>query len=277
VRLAAEGRRDGLLNHVALFRGPGMVVRYWDRSSLTIGMRPFHAIVVCGLARNPRHPTAEDGQLERFLRTAEPPGHDDWLATARLKQTYQRGYAKALKTLKDRVSAELRKLLVSQPSQGERGPERLQRRFPIGNRGSRTSEPSPFRFSGLSAHYADGCWHVQGQIEPIVGGTPWHARLTLAELGDDGHPIEPVAIAALELSTAAGASGEDDHQAVDRGHGQPPAEVQLSEGAAILRAPPTTRGLSFRATSAPLADSQLFPGELGVEITSELEPEVKAG
>lgn len=296
VRLAAEGRREALRNHVALFRGPGMVVRYWDRSSLTIGMRPFHAIVVCGLARNPRHPTAEDEQLERFLRAAEPPGHDDWLATARLKQTYQRGYAKALKTLKDRVSAELRKLLVSQPTQGERGPERLQRRFPIGSRGGRPTEPSPFRFSGLSAQFADGCWQVRGQIEPVERGTPWHARLTLAELGDDGRPSEPVAIAALQLGGPAGASGRDDSaggsggtgsggtgsggmgsNGGDGGDGQPAAEVQLSEGAAILRAPASTGTLSFRATSAPLSDFQLFPGELGVEISSELDPEAEAG
>ncbi len=282
VRLAAEGRRDALRNHVALFRGPGMVVRYWDRSSLTIGMRPFHAILVCGLARNPRHPTAEDEQLERFLRAAEPPGHDDWLATARLKQTYQRGYAKALKTLKDRVSAELRKLLVSQPTQGERGPERLQRRFPIGSRGGRSAEPSPFRFSGLSAQYADGRWQVLGQIEPIERGNPWHARLTLAELGDDGRPIEPVAIAALELDNVAspdeGASDEGGAgEPGAGGNGQPPPEVQLSDGAAILHAPATTRCLSFRAISVPLANALLFPGELGVEIASELGPEVKAG
>ncbi|MCA9605243.1 MAG: hypothetical protein KC619_06600, partial [Myxococcales bacterium] len=52
VRLAPEGERHHpWVDRVAQFRGPGMVVRYWDRRGLLLGMRPFHAMLVAGLAR----------------------------------------------------------------------------------------------------------------------------------------------------------------------------------------------------------------------------------
>ena len=136
MRLAPEDEKRRFVGHVAFFRGPGMVVKYWDRSGLAQGMRPFHAIVVAGLARDPQAPSEADKEVERFLRDAEPPGHDEWMSTAALKDAWKPGYAKALEQLKDRITRELRELLVPKPSHGSRGPERLQKRFPIGRRGT---------------------------------------------------------------------------------------------------------------------------------------------
>ena len=93
VRLADEKGPGDLMGRVAWFRKPGMVVRYWDRRSLALGVRPFHAVLACGEARDPESPTVHDRDIERFLRAAEPPGHDDWDTTAALKSEYKRGYA----------------------------------------------------------------------------------------------------------------------------------------------------------------------------------------
>lgn len=82
VRLAEEDPATPAIGEVAWFRGPGMVVRYADRRRLAIGARPFHAVVACGAARAPEAITDSDRAIERFLRAAEPPGHDLWESTA---------------------------------------------------------------------------------------------------------------------------------------------------------------------------------------------------
>ncbi len=256
VRLAAEGSRDRYLGHVAIFRGPGMVVRYWDRSSLTIGMRPFHAVLVAGHARNPRAPSEADKQVEQFLRAAEPPGHDDWLPTSKLKQSYKRGYAIALRRLKDRVGAELRKLLVLKPTQGSVGPDRLQKRFPIGDRPGGNTESSVFSFTGLTAGFEAGRWHFEGEIESKPNdhgrkGLGWKVRLVLNELGDDGQPMGRIAIDSLVVDTT-----ED-------------ARVTLDDGVALIHPSHRVRSVFFHGHSCQLDEAELLPGQLGIELTSE--------
>jgi hypothetical protein len=141
VRLAREQEPRELLGRLAMFRGPGMVIRYKDHSSLATSARPFHAIAACGTARNPGAPTPADDAVERFLRAAEPPGHDRWESTATLKAEYERGYAKALEQFDKQVSAALKAIVVAQPKHGQRGPERLRRRFPIGVTGGGGARP----------------------------------------------------------------------------------------------------------------------------------------
>ena len=250
VRLCDEGSPHPLAGHVAMFRGPGMVVRYWDRSALALGMRPFHALLVCGQARSPLAPSDGDRKLERFLRAAEPPGHDDWESTPALKQQYKRGYARALGRLKDQVTESLRTLLVARPSIGSRGPDRLQRRFPIGARGGRGGEPSAFHFTRLAARFEAERWHFAGAIRAEQNGLPWRAELGLYELGAGGEPLDRLAIERIEL-------------------GGELARVQLEGGNARLDAPADLDELSFSGYSAlrPAGDE---PVELGLEISSVL-------
>jgi len=250
VRLCDEGSAHPLAGHVAMFRGPGMVVRYWDRSALALGMRPFHAVLACGLARNPLAPSEGDQRIERFLRAAEPPGHDDWESTPALKQQYKRGYARALSRIKDQVSEALRALLIARPSIGSRGPDRLQRRFPIGARGGRGGEPSAFHFTRLSARFEAMRWHFSGAIRPEQRGQAWRAELSLHELGESGDPQERVPIERLELDGLR-------------------ARVQLEAGSARLEVPGELEELAFSGYSVERAASE-ESGELGLEISSTL-------
>ena len=68
VRLADEKAAGPLVSHVALFRGAGMVVKYWDRSALSAQGSPFHAVLACGEARDP------DGDRGGPSRRGLPPG-----------------------------------------------------------------------------------------------------------------------------------------------------------------------------------------------------------
>jgi hypothetical protein len=201
VRLCGEGAPPDFIGHVAMFRGPGMVVRYRDLRSLA-ATRPFHAVVACGLARAPENPLASDQAIERFLRAAEPPGHDRWEATSALKAEYERGYAKALESLDKRVHTGLKELLIEQPRHGTNGPERLRRRFPIGVKGGSGGSPSAFRFAGITAHFARGQWHFGGEIKPATAVAAWSCEIRVFEVGDDGGEVRSLEIASFELKGA---------------------------------------------------------------------------
>lgn len=199
VRLAPDDAHDPLLGHVACFRGAGMVVKYLDRRALAQAGRPFHAVLAGGEARQPEAPTQVDRAVERFLRLAEPPGHDHWESTNALKETYQRGYAKALDQLTERVNAALRDLLVSKPELGTRAPDRLLKRFPFGARGRPGSAPSSFHFSRLTGERHGAMWRFAGTVRPAESGGRWVVRIGLRALGDGGARLDPLPIAHTTL------------------------------------------------------------------------------
>lgn len=252
VRLAPETSRHPLNGHVAMFRKPGMVVRYWDRSGVAQGMRPFHAILAAGEARDPAHVTDADRIVERFLRDAEPPGHDLWHPTPALKETWKIGYAKAIKQLEDRVTHELRELLTPAPSHGTRGPERLQKRFPIGRRGDSEGEPSAFRFSGLDARFDGERWSFSGAVSPLrrVHG-PWEAIVSLNELGDGGTRLDRIAIAEIECETEG-------------------AEVRVVDRVAHVEAAAAVDQVAFRGRSTPVRGVDGVVTEIELEVGGRL-------
>lgn len=205
VRLCAEHENQELVGQVALFRSPGMVVRYLDQRALVKSSRPFHALVACGGARAPRASLASDLAIERFLRAAEPPGHDKWDVTETLKSDYERGYRKALDQLQGRVLEALKSVMLDAPAHGKRGPERLRRKFPLGLKGGAAGgSRSAFRFGEITARFEAGRWRFQGTIHPATPVAAWACELRLAEIGEDGSEVEAIAVESL----TAGAAGE---------------------------------------------------------------------
>ena len=251
VRLAGESEKGELLGHVALFPGAGMVIKYWDRSALSQGMRPFHALVAAGHGREPGTPSAEDRDVERFLRDAEPPGHDEWLPTPALKENWKAGYAKALAQLKDRIGKELRELLIPKPTHGARGPELLQKRFPIGARGSAAAEPSAFRFSDLQASFDGERWRFAGKVRPASRlDRSWQASITLQELGDSAAVVSSIAVSEVELETLR-------------------AQATIEAGAVQIAAPRGVESISFRGVTEAVEDTER-PGELRLEVAGRV-------
>jgi len=254
VRVAPDGTRHALGGHVAMFRGPGMVVKYWDRSGLAQGMRPFHAILACGMARDPERPTDSDREIERFLRDAEPPGHDDWHSTPALKEGWKRGYAKALEQLKDRVGHALRDLLAPRPSHGSRGPERLEKRFPIGERGTSEPEPSVFRFTDLTAEFDGVRWTFAGTVRPAQAlDVPWRAQISMREVGDREVPLDPIAIEWIAVDTSG-------------------ARATVEDGVAIVDTRTGVERVDFRGASGAVVGD---PGEIMLEIGGRMSLEAE--
>lgn len=248
VRLAEEGSAESGIGQVAAFRGAGMVVRYWDYQALASALRPFHAVLACGEGRT-EEPSDADRLIEQFLRLAEPPGHDEWGPTPLIKDTYIRGYAKALERLRGGVLQGLREVLAPAASQGLQGPERLRRRFPIGRRGSEGSAPSAFLFDGLTARFDGQRWSFSGSLRPAKPGPPWCATISLHELGEDGKALGKVDIA--EIITGKGVA------------------VSVDEAGAHLDVKAGVAAVSFEGISRPLPATAEV-GELALDVSGEL-------
>ena len=205
VRLFADDDQatHPLAGHVAWFRRPGMVVWYGDKRRLALGARPFHAVVACGQARAPEGPTAADQAIERFLRAAEPPGHDAWESTAALKADYKRGYAKALDLLQQRVDEALKQIVIAQPRRGRQGPDRLRKMFPLGKHGGPGGGPVAFHVRRLDAWLEAGRWRFRGEIHPAITMGAWACTLRLTVSGEDGTDVEPLVIERIQAAVIA--------------------------------------------------------------------------
>ena len=187
IRLADEEDED--INTVALFRGPGMVVNSYPLNKLSLTQRPFHAIVVCGEARIP--PSESDSKLDSFLRAAEPPSHNDWAVTKRLKEIYRPGYRKLLEELKRKVRDEIKKQVSEKTPKGSEGPQLLKKLFPLENIGTLQQRyPTHFRVSNQFAELQDGVWNFSGVIkvnpDEIDDHNLWVSKVDLRFRAEDG-------------------------------------------------------------------------------------------
>jgi transcriptional regulator with XRE-family HTH domain len=131
VRYAEEGEIVTQANRLAMFRGPGMVVSEQNLGGICLGSRPFHALLLCGVATMSEAQPA-DLAAEEFLRTAEPPSHNKWAATPELKAAYARGCVSTLTGFLDEVKETLRDVVKPVSRDLGDGPNSLRELFRIG-------------------------------------------------------------------------------------------------------------------------------------------------
>jgi len=212
---------------VAEARGFGMVVRYRDLKGLSLSARRFNAVLICGRLRGD---SDSDNAVEEFLRYAEPPEHNRWTSTPRLRDMYKRGYNKALEDL-ERTVAETLKKLVSQPVTGEvAGPDRLSMMFPIGQKGSETREHG-FRVKSRTASLIpDGRWAFGAEVERTKGQGSWTVRVRLRPGTEEGADATSVV---GELSST------------------PACPISLIKGAGQVMVPDAVRKLTLTGRSDP--------------------------
>jgi hypothetical protein len=252
VRLADAVDRPGV-GRVAAFRGAGMIVKRWDATRLATTLRPFHAVLRCGRARG-TSPT--DLAVEKFLRAAEPPGHDDWIATPAVKDEYVRGGQAALVQLQDRIFEALREILAPTAHSGTRGPERLRRRFAVKPKPARSGTAGPVGFGALSAELREGRWWFEGEIEGRKGTPTWTAVLAVRQVGEDGSFGDDVPIAQVELDGDA-------------------ASAEVTQGRARIHALRSPHAVAFRGSTVALRGAHAWLGEVALEIIGTAAAEVE--
>lgn len=237
-------------DQIAMFRGPGMVVRYWSIRRLALGAPSFCAVLLCGHARSWLFEDADatDGYVEAFLRAAEPPGHDKWHSTPVLKTRYKRGYRKGIETMQKQVRQALKQLVIPTPAAGRRGPDKLRKRFPVGSSegGSTGRLASPFVFEDVTLTWSGTRWTFFGRIRPVEAtDAPWSARLFLQPVAEDGQRLAsrvPIDVFDADIP------------------------CELSDGEATLEAGRETQGVEFSGESASIREGEVelvVRGELG--------------
>ena len=256
-RLATPTDTDNLLNRVALFRGSGMVIKYLDQSRVAYSDRNFFGVLACGDARSDSKTTAGDREIDRFLRAAEPPDHDDWISTENLRTRYRRGFRTALDGIFDDMREALRYLIARDDRRGDTLSERVRKQFPIHGGISRstgiTRDERAFELSGHST-FEDGRWNFSGEIEPTAEEfDEWSATISLTGVGEDGHTAEGVPI--VEVNT-------DD----------PNVQTEIEDGCAQLYGD-VDRTIQFKGKTEQVRSGGLLRGEVG-ETRLELEAEL---
>lgn len=180
VRREPEEAHDGLLSHVAYFRGREMVIMY-DQLVLP-GAMPYRAVVMTG---NAAGSTEEDRAAERFLRTAEPPAHDDWKITPDLKADYAQGGGQAIRRMFDAARDTIRGLVRAMPEPSASGPQGLRELLRVGT----TPDPvGPRPTVRVLGHALDGnnAWNIEGEVHVPPGGAAWRVTPTLMFAADSG-------------------------------------------------------------------------------------------
>jgi hypothetical protein len=257
-RLASPTDDDTYLNSVALFRGAGMVVKYYDQSRVAYGDRNFFGVLAAGEARHDGQVTESDREIDRFLRFSEPPEHDEWESTENLREQYKQGFRTALDEMFGTMRDGLRHL-ISKDAQSQTLSDNVLSRFPIHGSGSPRStatQPAPAFDIQSSSGFQGDHWSFSGQIEVILDEfSEWSAEVSISQVGEDGTSQEDIPIREVNV--------EDDA-----------VTVQYNEGTVKLRADSDADNVQFVGKSVPTRNEEEISagvGETQLEIRAELE------
>jgi len=259
-RLASPADDDTYLNRVALFRGAGMVVKYYDQSRVAFGDRNFHAILASGEARTDFPPSDSDQEVDRFLRFAEPPEHDEWESTENLREQYQRGFRTALEEMFNTMRDGLRHLVAKSNGGTDVLSDNVLNRFPIhGNGAPRTtgnSAPTEVFDIVTSSQFDGKHWTFSGHIEPIVEEYEgWTVEVSLTGIGEDGSRYEQIPIESISV----------EEENVTKVH---------ENGTARILADTPTEHVSFEGHSHATDKDDMLSGKVGetqIEIKAEIQ------
>jgi hypothetical protein len=216
-QLAAPTDADKLLNKVALFRGSGMVVKYLNQSRVAYSDRNFYAVLACGDARSDTETTTGDEEIDRFLRAAEPPDHDDWISTENLRNRYQRGFRTALDGIFTDLRDALRYLIANDDRRGDTLSQQIRKQFPIHGTISRSSgitqDERAFELSGHSTFNGQR-WVFSGEIDPTAENfDEWSAIVSLTGVGEEGYTTENIPVARIDAQDSAVRTKTEDGRA----------------------------------------------------------------
>ncbi|AGB17584.1 hypothetical protein Halru_3018 [Halovivax ruber XH-70] len=225
-----EGSPSERLGEVAMFRGPGMVVKY--KSGHYLGHSgKYHALLAAGKARTPSEEShsPSDEAIDDFLAMAEPPMHDRWYGKKNdeLKAKYESGCVGPAEDLTTKtLRSALSKILYSRSDRSGTltRPHRdiLPRtRSDLRTEGGTKKPPSPSIPPLFEWHISDRIagdeWLFSGTVGPnserkAIGDGPieeWEATFELVALFEDNREADTVVVEDIDAEVADG-SGQID-------------------------------------------------------------------
>ncbi|MEU8347791.1 helix-turn-helix transcriptional regulator [Spirillospora sp. NPDC048832] len=169
--------QDADANQLVCMRSNRMVVMTRPMTDLPLGAPRVQGVLLAGHAAGADSPGAD--AAEHFLRTAEPPEHNDWKRTDDLTATYARGAATAIRTFRTAMMEEIRRLLRPTEQKSDDGPASLRELLSL-------EPPSAPRSPGFPTvkHLdgsvdASGAWRVRVEVRLPQRDDPWLLSPTL--------------------------------------------------------------------------------------------------
>ncbi len=198
LRLAESGEASDLQNTVALQRGSGMVVEYFEPTRRSLVDQPFYATLTVGTALGD---TAADRSAEEFLRSAEPVAHSEWTVTTdRLRSEYAVGAQAALRQFLERISGAVHDMLRQATSDSTEAPEALRRLFPLPGVGGGSTAREPYRLSDAIGFVSDDGGQFGGVYSRSSGlRSDWRFKLAIHPDQEEGTARENVPVVNLNV------------------------------------------------------------------------------
>ena len=185
---ADELEKDGLENTVALVRGAMMVVQY--SKYLPDSFPDYVGVLHVGRANGD---TDVHRQVENFFRDAEPPAHDKWKPTKKLKDNYRgSGATHALEQLRRNMAEAAKKLLGVSNVVGEKIPKKLAELLA----GRRKGREKNKRTETFHTNISEVKWIDEGTIlakatlKRMKGEKAWVAKVGLTLVNESGAKVE---------------------------------------------------------------------------------------
>lgn len=164
-------------NRLVCMRSNRMVVMTRPVTDLPLGAPRVQGVLLAGHAAGAGAQGAE--AAEHFLRTAEPPEHNDWKRTDDLTATYARGAATAIRNFRTAMLEEIRRLLRPGEQKSDDGPAALRELLSL-------EPPSAPRSPGFpTVKHVDGtvdpsgAWRVRVEVRLPRRDDPWLLSPTL--------------------------------------------------------------------------------------------------
>lgn len=159
------------VNRLVAMRGSRMVVVDRKIPDLPMGAPRFQAVLLAGKAADT---SIEAESAERFLRTAEPPDHNDWRRTDDLTATYVRGAISRIAEFGQAMTSEIRRVL-RRPTAGpsEEGPAELRELLALAPPPQPRSPGFPVVEALSGTITDDGAWRVQVTVKLPQREDPW--------------------------------------------------------------------------------------------------------
>ncbi len=175
--LTATDEEDPTPNRLVCMRSSRMVVMERPITDLPMGSPRFQAVLLAGHATD--SDTADAETAERFLRTAEPPEHNDWKKTDDLTATYARGAASRLREFRAAMPEEIRRILRRPEEKSDEGPAALRDLLNLDPPPTPRSPGFPAVKDVDGTILADGTLRLRVEVKLPERSDPWLMTPTL--------------------------------------------------------------------------------------------------
>ncbi|MDH5630396.1 MAG: hypothetical protein OEY96_09620 [Gammaproteobacteria bacterium] len=217
--LNEDNNIDSIKDHIYRFRRPGMVIRHNGGSGLSISARPYIASVLCGIAAGN---DVKNERIEHFLRSAEPPAHDEWRHdTKAVKANYNTlGIKAKLSRFDNNLRKAIRDLVSLPEKKGGTLPKELLKHLRFGD----SSGGGHPRF-------------LTATTEAQIDGNHWTFKTKIMRTKLDSRETEPWT-AKIKLKYAVDGGSSNDVKAIKEVKCDEATTIKIHKGDALLEFSP---------------------------------------